>query len=432
MSLTKTNIQSVCSYFHIACTLFLFSTVPFFYSMFTQYGLIFFFASFAIDYIASERWKQGFCLNTSRVISLLLILQFVLLYVFSFFEQDSRYLSTFFEYRTFLLGFGIVGLLGVSDKFKVRPFAYISIISVAICVYLTIDFLPEYYYKLDTLKAKLNLLKHTRAFNVSSHMMINTFMSVAMILFAKVISISKSKLEKAFSIFMVVVFYAIIMFSDGRIGMLNASIVLLFIILRFAVKKLKYLIPTLIAILSVVCLGIGFLFSDNPIKEKIIVLNKKNPREYIWKDGVDLVKESPFIGHGASTNALRVKEKLLNDETLVKVEYFLIQKLKEDKVYAMHTHNQIMQSWQEYGLIGLFAILALFVSIFVYSRNSLSITLIFSMIAIQLITDVIDGSIGNLGLSMYFYLMLIFICSKQMGKEQISGSKGALSSPSNA
>ena len=127
-----------------------------------------------------------------------------------------------------------------------------------------------------------------------------------------------------------------------------------------------------------------------------------------------------------------MKEKLLNDEALVKVEYFLIQKLKEDKVYAMHTHNQIMQSWQEYGLIGLFAILALFVSIFVYSRNSLSITLIFSMIAIQLITDVIDGSIGNLGLSMYFYLMLIFICSKQMGKEQISGSKGALSSPSNA
>ena len=119
MSLTKTNIQSVCSYFHIACTLFLFSTVPFFYSMFTQYGLIFFFASFAIDYIASERWKQGFCLNTSRVISLLLILQFVLLYVFSFFEQDSRYLSTFFEYRTFLLGFGIVGSFYL-EIFKIR------------------------------------------------------------------------------------------------------------------------------------------------------------------------------------------------------------------------------------------------------------------------------------------------------------------------
>ena len=414
MILEKLNIQSVCSYFHIACTLFLFSTLPFFYSKFTQYGLIFFFVSFIADYIASKRWQKGFKIDTSRVISILLILQFVLLLVFGLFEQDSRFLSTFFEKRTSLLGFGIVGLLGVSDKFKIRPFAYISILSVAICVYSTIDLLPWYFNRLDNLETKLNLARYIRAANISSHMMINTFMSVGMILFAKVVSISKSKLEKAFCIFMILVFYAIVMLSDGRIGIFNASIILLFIILRFTVKKINYLIPILFVILSVICASYVLVFIDNPIKDKIFVLNKNNPREYVWKDGAELIKESPFIGVGASTNALRVKEKLLNDEQLCSMEEFLIDHIKQDNVFAMHTHNQIMQSWQEYGLIGLFAILALFVSIFVYSRHSLSMILIFSMVAIQLITDVIDGSIGNLAFSMYVYLLLIF--SKQMGK----------------
>ena len=213
---------------------------------------------------------------------------------------------------------------------------------------------------------------------------------------------------------MILVFYAIIMLSDGRIGIFNASIILLFIILRFTVKKINYLIPILFVILSVICASYVLVFIDNPIKDKIFVLNKNNPREYVWKDGAELIKESPFIGVGASTNALRVKERLLNDEQLCSMEEFLIDHIKQDHVFAMHTHNQIMQSWQEYGLIGLFAILALFVSIFVYSRHSLSMILIFSMVAIQLITDVIDGSIGNLAFSMYVYLLLIF--SKQMGK----------------
>lgn len=419
MILEKLNIQSVCSYFHIACTLFLFSTLPFFYSKFTQYGLIFFFVSFIADYIASKRWQKGFKIDTSRVISILLILQFVLLFIFGLFEQDSRYLSIFFEKRTSLLGFGIVGLLGVSDKFKLRPFAYISILSVAICVYNTIDLLPWYFHRLENLETKLDLVRYIRASNISSHMMINTFMSVGMILFTKVISISRNKFEKAFCIFMILVFYAIIIFSDGRIGILNASIILVFSILRFTIKRINYLIPILFVILSVICASYVLLFTNNPIKDNISVLNKKNPREYVWKDGIELVKESSLIGVGASTNALRVKEKLLNDEQLCRMERFLIDHIKQDHVFAMHTHNQIMQSWQEYGLIGLFAILALFVSIFVYSRHSLSMILIFSIVAIQLITDVIDGSIGNIAFSMYVYLLLVFICSKQVGKEQI-------------
>ena len=418
MSLNKLNIQSVCSYFHIACTLFLFCTIPFYYSKFLQYGLIFFFSSFAFDYLASKRWKEGFKFDAARIVSLLLLLQFVLLFVFSFFEQDTRYLSTLYEYRLSFLGFGIVGLLGVSDKFRVRHFAYASVIVFVIFLCWIYSILPDYFPALETLKQKLDVILVYRSLKISSHMTINIFFCVGMILFSKVIETSKYKLEKAFSVFMILFFYLLVMTSQGRIGTFNVNLVLGLIILRFTIKKLKYLIPTIAVLLTIVT-GVGlFLLSDNPIKKDIPVLNRTNPREFIWQDGVDLIKESPFIGMGASTNALRVKERLIADEELCKIENFLIKHLKDDKVFAMHTHNQIMQSWQEYGIIGLFAILSLFACILWASRGSLSLNLIFAIVFNQLLTDVIDAGVTAMGFCFYVYLILVLAKSGGMGRKK--------------
>jgi O-antigen ligase len=239
-----------------------------------------------------------------------------------------------------------------------------------------------------------------------------------MILFSKVIEISKNKLEKAFSVFMIVAFYFLVLLTEARIGMVNATLVLLFIILRFAIRKLKVLIPTLIVFLLAFS-GVGlFILSDNPLKKEVAVLNKTNPREYIWQDGVELIKESPIVGLGASTNALRVKERLLSNEELCSMERFLIMHLKEEHVFAMHTHNQIMQSWQEYGIIGLFAILSLFACILWASRGSLSLNLIFAIIFVQLITDVIDAGVTTMGFCFYVYLIFVLAKSCEMGRKK--------------
>jgi O-antigen ligase len=418
MSLSKLNIQSVCSYFHIACTLLLFCSIPFFYSPFIQYGLIFFFVSFIADYLTSKRWQEGFKWNTSRVVSALILLQFVLLFIFGFFEKDTRYLSTFYEMRTAYLGFGIVGLLGVSDKFKVRPFAYASALTMVPFLIILYNMLPEWIANVDNIQDKVNFISQVRGKNICSHMTLNIFLSVGMILFSKVISISKSKLEKAFSILMILVFYVLVVTTMGRVGLLHASIVLLCIFLRFAATKLKYLIPTLVVLL-VGAVGVGtFLLSDNSLKDDIKVLNKTNPREYIWQDGVELIKESPIVGLGASTNALRVKERLLANEELCSMEKFLIMNLKKEHVFGMHTHNQLMQSWQEYGIIGLVAILALFVAMILLVKGSLSLSLVSLVLFIQMVTEPIDGGITAIGFCTYIYFIQVLLKSKQVGKLQ--------------
>lgn len=430
MGTSKLNIQSVCSYFHIACTLFLFSTIPFYYSMFTQYGLILFFSSFAIDYVASQRWKQGFKFDLSKVISLCLMLLFVLLFIFGVFEKDPTYLSTFYEYRSALLGFGIVGMMGVSDKFKVRYFAYISILSIIVFICLLISKIPNYFYNLESITQQLQSLRYLRLTYISSHMQINIFLCVGMILFAKVFDMSSSKCEKIFVTLMVLTYYSLVMLSEGRIGILNANLVLFSFLLHFTIKNRKILMPLIILLGVIVLLGLYILDTDNAFKKYLNHLDKPNPREYVWQEGVNIIKESPLIGVGASTNAMRVKERLLANEELAKIEEFLLENIKDGKVYSMHTHNQIMQSWQEYGIIGLFTILGLFISMFLLCRNSFPMLLILSVIFIQLITDVIDGGIGNLGFSMYVFLLLALYYSNQVGKEKVSSSNRVLSSPS--
>ena len=417
MVTSKLNIQSVCSYFHIACTLFLFGAIPFYYSSFLQYGLIFFFVSFAADYLASKRWQQGFALDKTRIVSLLVLLQFVLLFVYSFFEADTRYLSTIYEYRTSFLGFGLIGLLGVSDKFRVRHFAYTVPLAVIAFLIVLYGYLPESFFQLD-LKKKLVEISYYRSLHICAHMQLNIFLCAGMMLFSKLITITKSKLEKVFSILMIVFLYVLILSTQARVGIVNASVVLVFIILRFTIKKLKYLIPTIAVLLT---LGLGmalFLLSDNPIKKDIPVLNRTNPREFIWQDGVDLIKESPLLGVGAGTNALRVKEKLLADEQLCSMEWFLIMHLKKEHVFGMHTHNQIMQSWQEYGIIGLVAILALWGSVIWASRRSLTLNVIFLVILVQLITEVIDGGVTSIGFCFYIYLILLLLNSGEVGRDK--------------
>lgn len=417
MVTSKLNIQSVCSYFHIACTLFLFGAIPFYYSSFLQYGLIFFFVSFAADYLASKRWQQGFALDKTRIVSLLVLLQFVLLFVYSFFEADTRYLSTIYEYRTSFLGFGLIGLLGVSDKFRVRHFAYTVPLAVIAFLIVLYGYLPESFFQLD-LKKKLVEISYYRSLHICAHMQLNIFLCAGMMLFSKLITITKSKLEKVFSILMIVFLYVLILSTQARVGIVNSSVVLVFIILRFTIKKLKYLIPTIAVLLT---LGLGmalFLLSDNPIKKDIPVLNRTNPREFIWQDGVDLIKESPLLGVGAGTNALRVKEKLLADEQLCSMEWFLIMHLKKEHVFGMHTHNQIMQSWQEYGIIGLVAILALWGSVIWASRRSLTLNVIFLVILVQLITEVIDGGVTSIGFCFYIYLILLLLNSGEVGRDK--------------
>ena len=231
---------------------------------------------------------------------------------------------------------------------------------------------------------------------------------------------------------MVILYFAIVMLSNARIGMLNASLLFGCILLRNTVKNKKLLILTMLLLAVAVLSSLYIITTDNPIRSKIPVLNKSNPREFIWHEAVEKIKMSPIIGVGASTNAAEFKEMLLGNEDLIRTEIFLLSHIKQDHVYGMHPHNQIMQSLQEYGIIGLLAILGLFASIVMATRGSFTLSMVFVVIFVQLLSEVIDGGITTLGFCTYIYLIWVLLESSDMRKEQICSSKGTLSSECNA
>ena len=100
------------------------------------------------------------------------------------------------------------------------------------------------------------------------------------------------------------------------------------------------------------------------------------------------------------------------------MEKFLIMNLKKEHVFGVHTHNQLMQSWQEYGIIGLVAILALFVAMILLVKGSLSLSLVSLVLFIQMVTEPIDGGITAIGFCTYIYFIQVLLKSKQVGKLQ--------------
>ena len=77
-----------------------------------------------------------------------------------------------------------------------------------------------------------------------------------------------------------------------------------------------------------------------------------------------------------------------------------------------------MQSWQEYGIIGLVAILALFVAMILLVKGSLSLSLVSLVLFIQMVTEPIDGGITAIGFCAYIYFIQVLLKSKQVGKLQ--------------
>ena len=93
--------------------------------------------------------------------------------------------------------------------------------------------------------------------------------------------------------------------------MINANVVLICIFLRFTINKLKILIPSAIVLVLAFSIGYIGIMSNESIKKTLRLSDRTNPREYIWQEGVNQILDAPIIGHGASTNALQMKERHL-------------------------------------------------------------------------------------------------------------------------
>ena len=151
----------------------------------------------------------------------------------------------------------------------------------------------------------------------------------------------------------------------------TAIIVLVLFFIYFIWKKLESLQQRMLKYLlfiSVTVLTI-FLFSQVPninkritetihdiekIDHQISFANSTGSRIAAWKLEWDIIQENPFWGHGTgNANSLLISQ-------FEKGQY------ADLITHQMHTHNQLLHTWIDLGLLGLLSLLFMFISSFIY------------------------------------------------------------------
>ena len=176
-----------------------------------------------------------------------------------------------------------------------------------------------------------------------------------------------SQKETLFSIFMVILFLATLFILVSK----TAIIVLVLFFIYFIWKKLESIQQRMLKyflFISVTVLTI-LLFSLVPninkriaetkhdiekIDHQIPFANSTGSRIAAWKLEWRIIQERPFWGHGTgNANSLLMSQ-------FEKGQY------ADLITHQMHTHNQLLHTWIELGLLGLLSLLFMFISSFIY------------------------------------------------------------------
>jgi O-antigen ligase len=125
--------------------------------------------------------------------------------------------------------------------------------------------------------------------------------------------------------------------TKGRTGFITLAIVIITYISYFIYKFNK--------ILAILSLILGLYFSHSIYNSE---LSRELPRIKIWESSYGLIKEKPISGYGSADGFLKLQEQHIKTGV----------GSPKDLVY--HTHNQILQSWLDHGIVGLLLTLFIF------------------------------------------------------------------------
>ncbi|MDD4994089.1 MAG: O-antigen ligase family protein [Paludibacter sp.] len=370
--------------------LFLVVELSLYINIFQRLAFAVAFISYTIEAIVEKKWKQFKWDRSSRqIFFIIVIFFFVLQFIFFPFEKNTSFFGTIIEERIPFLIFGIVGLFGFNKYFKLKYFAWTFIAtSFILGAFLLSNLNSEILSSVN----RNELLGLVRIKYINSHMKFNYYLNVSLICIYYIIVSLKGK--KAFWQRLSLVLSSIVIIlnlflSEGRIGLLSSIIILVIYIVHYFWEKSKRL--TLIST-SLFILLVTILIQQNPRLSTSSI--KHEPRQEIWAVAYDEIVKSNFLGVGASTAAYDMKNQ------------FAIRGMINNK----HTHNILLQSTLEYGVLGFVVIL----SMFVFGCYTVSANFRFMVLLLTLITflQLFVGSFER-DLNPMVYLLTIILIVQQ-------------------
>lgn len=349
------KIVTVVHWFNLLAALFLTATMMFEF-VDVPWGLLpqfLFFSSYIVEFFLDKKWKRV-TLNKTHLYFLVMFGFFGLALVYYPFDSTT-YFRVLLERRYALAGFAFVGFFGVNDKYKLSYFLNLFVvISLLIIVYLLVVRIGLHdFFESDQ---KIRLFNRTRTAYVNQHMGFNLFLDLALVSIWYLFKSSWRLMpiwKRVVYFLSAGIFLSCLLISEGRAGFL-ITIVLVCVIIGFELWERLSKWGLLVAFILVV-IAIGFASQHQRIRNMRI---EGDPRVFLWQSAWTVIKEKPLLGHGISTaqehfNIERERNQTSSFEYEVKTMW-------PDVI--IDSHNQVTQTWMEFGLLGVCFLMYLWLS----------------------------------------------------------------------
>ncbi len=403
----KSKAITALHYLNLVSFILLLSSTIFYFHV-QKIFFILFVLSYFVEFFVDKKW-MNIKTSKNKIYFLLMILFFLLALIYYPFESSTKYFSILVVKRLSILGFGLIGIFGLNTKFRISLFLNTFIItSVSIVLYLIIFQigLLEFIHNPD----RAQLFTNVRDLKINLHMMFNFYLNTSIIAIWYIFSSSwKSiKLSKKVLYFLAfgIIFFALSI-TEGRSGFL-ASLLIIAGILFWEIWKRKKIIGFIIGILIPFVI-FGIASQKKRMSEPML---KSEPRIFLWKAALEVVKQSPVFGYGIND----AQEKFDSSRTKLQTPEFK-EYWKESRL--LDCHDQYLQTTMEFGIVGLIILLFIYIYpifIAVKQRKFLAF-LLMSLCAYQSLFDMFIT--GNFSAMFGILLVIILLAKNDLVFEQI-------------
>ena len=374
-------------------------------------GYYFFFFSFVIEFFTDKKW-QNIKKSKTNIYFIGMFIFFLLAIIWLPFEQTNEYSRQLIEKRLPLLGFAVVGFCGVNRLYKLKYFLY-AIISISIFAILFLVF-----YKIgivDFLKNqnKGDLFAEARILHINGHMEFNFYLNLSVVSIWYILRNRWRHLvryERYFFIAALTLIFGTLSITEGRSGFTGGMILFLIIIFIELYRRRKILGFAFAFILPLLFVGMA----SNQRRISVEKINEE-PRLFLWKTAWEVAKDSPIFGQGISDAQVNFDKKIILFETPEFKKY----KESDEVTGYVDCHNQYMQTFMEFGILGLIVLLFLYfypVLISDKERKVFSFIIIF-LCAYQSVFDMfITGPFSPI-FGILILMMLVIKSEKKVDKE---------------
>ncbi|MBQ7631325.1 MAG: O-antigen ligase family protein [Paludibacteraceae bacterium] len=323
-------------------------------------GIELFVASWLAECIVERRWQE-WQWDARTLYFFLPLLLFSLAFIYAPFDTGTHF-GRLIEHRLGLFTTALFGLFGVNKRYTLRGmFRVLTVLAVGTSVYVIcraggVEWLMA--------PNKTELFAAARNQYVNAHMQFNFTLCVALIgIWYCVFRDTHTPRwwGKALYLLSAVFLMAMLALSEGRSGFIAGLGIVGVLSVIEAMRFRKWLGWTTIA-LAVVLGGIALTHHNRMSAGEL----SSEPRLQLWKSAIELIEERPVLGYGMS----RAQEEF----SKVSMRYTddVYRACWHDQIAVLDTHNQYLQAWLEFGVLGLVLVLLIYITpMFIDTRHRL-------------------------------------------------------------